>query len=169
MSTGLVTVAINSTNTRSSGFAANGLRVLGDKLYFTNTGDELFARFPINNRGHAVGDMEVSSKGGNSLPDDFALDLWGNAYITNFANGTNGIVYVPADGNDPTQIAIMTGPTAAAFGPTMEDCHILYVSTTGGDYDRASDGTFIGHGAIVGVDLGENARRECRKFLSQLS
>ena len=165
ISTGVVAVAINNTDTQASGFAVNGLKMLGRKLYFTNTEKELFASFQINSTGQAVGDAEILAQGGGFLPDDFALDLWGNAYITTFANGTNGVLYVPADTTGPVQIANITGPTAAAFGRTMEDCHILYVSTTGGDYDRASDGAFIGHGAIVGIDLGEKARQDCRRFL----
>ena len=169
MDTGAVAVAMNNTYTRyPGGFGVNSVKALGNDLYFSATSKELFARGTINSKGQAVGDAEVLANGGFG-PDDFAVDRVGNTYITSFTKGDNGVGYVPTDGGNWNKIASVKGPTSAAFGRTTDDCHILYVGTTGGDYKTAANGTFIGAGTITGIDLGSQAKSECREYLSQLA
>ena len=151
--TGDARVAINSTYTRSTGFGVNGVHVHDSHLYFTNSQPQLLAKVPINEKGEAVGDFSVLAQGGFE-PDDFTLDTYGNFYVASFVRGNEGLVFVPREGGNATYIAQIAGPTACAFGRTAVDRDILYVSTSGGDYDYTSGGPVTVSGKIVKVDLG---------------
>ncbi len=152
---GEVQVPINSTYTRSTGFSVNGLKIYGKDLYFTNTQQETWVKVPINSRGEPVGNYTVLAQGG-FLPDDFALNSNGDAYITSFTVGKNGLVFIPADGGNATYIAGMAGPTAAAFGRTAIDRDVLYVSTTGGDYNYSTGEEVTVSGKILAVPVARH-------------
>ena len=157
--TGEVQVAINNTYTRGNGFAVNGLRLHGNDLYFTTTAQQILVRVPINSRGEAVGDFTVLSEGGFG-PDDLAVDSQGDAYVTSFTIGKNGIVFIPHDGGNATTsyIAGMAGPTACAFGRTAVDRDTLYVTTTGGDYNYSDGGKVTVAGKILKVDVARHRK-----------
>lgn len=69
------------------------------------------------------------------MPDDFALDVQGNAYIATFTsavagltNGKDGVLFVPhAGGGQAKYIVEAPGPTGAAVGRTAADCGVLYI------------------------------------------
>ena len=126
-----ISISIKSTYTRASGFQVNGLKVHGRHMYFTNTAKEILVKVAVNMQGEFVSEYAVLPKVGFG-PDDFALDVRGNAYVTCFLKGSNGIVFVPAEGGKVVRLADVKGPTSCAFGCTAEDFHALYVSATGG-------------------------------------
>lgn len=115
----------------------NGVHILGNTLYWSNSGQGTFGKATINDRGDKVTDVRVTT----TLPtaaagdawDDFALTSKGAAYITIHPNrlnyiapdGTYGpIVYGPGSGN-----VTLVEPTAAALGKGGK---VVYV-VTGGD------------------------------------
>ncbi|TXC08013.1 hypothetical protein FocTR4_00003702 [Fusarium oxysporum f. sp. cubense] len=62
----------------------NGIKIFNDYLYFTNTAHQSFNRVKIDDMGNKLGDFEVLAKlekGSPYAPDDFAMDLNGNAYV----------------------------------------------------------------------------------------
>ncbi|KAF2496451.1 hypothetical protein BU16DRAFT_526920 [Lophium mytilinum] len=115
IATGAVAMPINSTYTRSTGFGVNGLKIRDQELYFTNTQQQILVKVAVNSKGEVVGNYTVLAQGGFG-PDDFALDAEGDAYVTSFEVGRNGVVFVPREGGEAVYIAGMAGPTAAAFG-----------------------------------------------------
>ncbi|KAK6064200.1 hypothetical protein SCUP515_11945 [Seiridium cupressi] len=102
---------------------ANGLRIVGDYLYFTNSARGTFVRFKIDEEGNKTGDFETIVEmpknvtlAGN-VYDDFTVDPLGNAYIslhpwavnkvtpdgkqTTFAGGANSTMV-----KDPTSVVM---------------------------------------------------------------
>ena len=152
---GKVQVAINNTYTQSTGFQANGLRLVGNELYFTNTQREILVKVPINSQGQAVENFTVLAEGGFT-PDDLAVDSQGDAYVTSFTIGQNGLVFIPRNGGQATYIAGMAGPTACAFGRTAIDRDTLYVSTTGGDYQYLTGKKVTVSGKILKVNVARH-------------
>ena len=155
INTGESRVVINSTYTHAAGIAVNGLKIYNDSLYFTNSVAQTFVKVPINSKGEAVGNYTVLAQGGFQ-PDDFALDTYGDAYVTSYAQGKNGLAFVPREGGAATYIAGIAGPTAAAFGRTAVDRDVLYVSTSGDDFAYSSEKPVTVSGKIVKVDVGRN-------------
>ena len=153
INTGENAAPINNTFTRSTGIAINGLKVFDNHLYFTNTGKQTLVRIPINGKGEAIGNFTVLSQG-IFAPDDFAIDIHGNCYVTSHTQGKNGVWLVLADGGPAEFIAEMAGPTAAAFGRTQRDRSILYVSASGGDDDYGPGKNVTVSGKILGADVG---------------
>ena len=151
--TGDVSLPINNTYTRSSGFGVNGLKVLGKDLYFTNSQQQTLVRVPVNPRGQTVGNFTVLSNL-RIEPDDFALDQVGNFYVTSFTPDRNGIVFIPSQGGPATNVAAVAGATACAFGRTTKDRKVLYVSTSGGDFDYNTGKPVTVSGKIVKIDVG---------------
>ncbi|KAI9710731.1 MAG: hypothetical protein M1820_002564 [Bogoriella megaspora] len=150
--TGDIGVAINNTYTQSSGFAVNGLRLHGQDLYFTNSQKQALVKVPINSQGEPIGDFTVLAEGGFT-PDDLAVDSQGDAYVTSFTIGKNGLAFIPREGGNATYIAGMAGPTACAFGRTTFDRDILYISTSGGDYSYLTGDKVTVAGKILKVDV----------------
>ena len=178
-----INVAFNNTYTQSTGFGVNGIKVSStngeDFLYFTNSQQQTVIKVPIaitenNVTGQATvsvadgGDYTVLAQGGGDNeaafePDDLAIDADGDAYVTSFAVGKNGLVFVPREGSarngsEITYIANIAGPTACNFGRTETDRNILYVSTSGGDYDYLTGEPVTVNGKIVAIEVGRNAR-----------
>ena len=159
--TGNVALAINDTLTQSTYFGVNGLKVRANDLYFTNTQKQILAKVPINSKGQRAGDLTILAKGGFD-PDDFAMDVGGDSYVTSYTLGSQGIVFVPREGGVATQIAGVRGPTACAFGRTAADCQSLYVSTSGGDRAYSSGGEVAVSGKILRIDVGRLGTRHCK-------
>ncbi|KAI0392916.1 NHL repeat-containing protein [Xylariaceae sp. FL0594] len=61
----------------------NGLRIRDGHLYFTNSTRGSLARYPIDEHGNKVGEIEilVQRPPGSTMFDDFAFDREGSAYI----------------------------------------------------------------------------------------
>ncbi|KAJ8103696.1 hypothetical protein POJ06DRAFT_242605 [Lipomyces tetrasporus] len=111
----------------------NGIHIRDQYLYYTNSGLQLFARMPINPNGTRAGDADVLVT--NHLGDDFTFDRRGNAYVTQ--DPGNDLYQVTPEGNVSTVLGgpdspLIEGDTAAQFGRTPFDCHILYITTNGG-------------------------------------
>ncbi|KAK9234301.1 hypothetical protein V1525DRAFT_413526 [Lipomyces kononenkoae] len=111
----------------------NGLHIRHEYLYYTNSGLQLFVRMPINPNGTRTGDAEVLVT--NHLGDDFTFDEEGNAYVTQ--DPGNALYKVTPEGNISTILGgpdspLIEGDTAAQFGRTPVDCHVLYITTNGG-------------------------------------
>lgn len=160
VASGAVEVAINNTHTQSTGFGANGLKYQDGFLYFTNTQKESLIKVAIDSKGNPTGDYIVVTSEG-FVPDDFALDVHGNAFIATFTSevagltdGKDGIYFVSRSGEHAKNIAEVAGPTGAAFGRAAEDCNILYVCTTGGDDAYLTGEPITVSGKIMKVDLG---------------
>lgn len=144
-------VALNNTFTQAhkhpvlGSFGANGIKVGDGMVYITNTGLGMLVRFPIHPNGTEVQgeSVEILSREANStwFYDDFALRDT-TAYVTTGSGNTIERVIAPlvdAQGPISTEIVAgnlnstaVAGPTAAAFGRTPKDSHILYVTTSGG-------------------------------------
>jgi hypothetical protein len=132
----------------------NGIRLgRNNELFFTNTFNYTFNRVPILDDGYATGPAVTIAK--ESTGDDFALDKYDNAYVTQ--NGGNEILKITHEGNvsvvvgnlNSTQIV---GPTSAQFGRTNEDNRTLYITTNGG-LALPVNGTFIEGGMLVALSL----------------
>ncbi|EMR88720.1 putative six-bladed beta-propeller -like protein [Botrytis cinerea BcDW1] len=143
-------IAINNTYTQAhehpnlGAVGVNGIKIGDGMVYLTNTGLGMLVRFPIHENGTEVagGAVEILSHEANStwFYDDFALrDTI--AYVTTGSGNSIERVFAPAVGSQgpiPTEIVVgslnsttVAGPTAAAFGRTPWDSHILYVTTSG--------------------------------------
>lgn len=144
-------VALNNTFTQAhqhpvlGSFGVNGIKIGDGMAYITNTGLGVLVRFPIHPNGTEVegGSVEILSREANStwFYDDFALRDT-TAYVTTGSGNTIERVIAPlVDAQGPINTEIVAGnlnstavagPTAAAFGRTHKDSHILYVTTSGG-------------------------------------
>ncbi len=111
----------------------NGIKRLGNHLYFTNSMRQTIFRVPLDANAAATGPVETVVSG---LPlDDLAFDEAGTAYVTTHVG--NSIVtvtpgakegVVSAGSADSLELA---GCTAAAFGRRPGDKKALYVVTCG--------------------------------------
>ena len=145
------------------GSGVDGLKIHGNKLYFTDTSERLLGRFTIDlETGIPLGNASVVVRYPNNPPvvayDDFALSRDGKTAYP-----------VVAGGNTVTQVDIKTGrqvtiagnlnsteiaqPTAANFGRNGNE-GILYVTTAGGLGIPVNGDERIG-GQIVAVKVGE--------------
>lgn len=111
----------------------NGIKVFNSSLYYTNTGLETFGRIPIFANGTQSGDAVVITS--SIQTDDFAIDRWGNGWVT--TNPDNNVTLVKNDGRTFTVLGrknstLLTGAVGAAFGRTIDDLDILYVTTSKG-------------------------------------
>ncbi|EFZ01930.1 hypothetical protein X797_004562 [Metarhizium robertsii] len=134
----------------------NGIRLLGDHLYYTNTYASVYGRVAINpETGEAAGPFETISTGVKG--DDFVLDNQGNAYIA--ANPENDVVRVDREGVTKVlaghlNSTLVPGPTAAWLGkaPGRDGKRALYVATSGG---RAGpiNGTYTEGGKLLVLEV----------------
>lgn len=155
--TGEVRLLINNSYTRSTGFGVNGLKIRDNHLYFTNTQQQTLVKVPVDSKGQAVGNYSVISYLGVD-PDDFAIGSRGDFYVTSITEGNSGIVVVPVAGGSPKKIADIAGPTACAFGRTSKDKDVLYVSTSGGNYDYLSGKPVTVSGKVVRIKVRREAK-----------
>ncbi|KAJ6185189.1 hypothetical protein N7519_006490 [Penicillium mononematosum] len=129
----------------------NGVKVLGDYVYYVNTPRRLYGRVRVNTiTGQAVGPYEVISKG---VPaDDFAITPRGVAYLAGltdnvvvraFLNGTQEVVAGSLNSS-----AVKTA-TSAALGRNQH-ANILYI-TTGGETGDVT--TYSGKGKVMALTL----------------
>lgn len=159
MATGAYGVAINSTylSELDTPHGVNGLRVVGDTLYFANSGQSTLVRVPIAEDGSAAGDYTVIAHNQGSLDDwdDFAVDAEGAIFAV--TAGGNTVVKVSPDGSTQTVVAgnlnstDVAEPSSAAFGRRSCDSNVLYVTTVGGLL-YPINGSVVIPGALVAIE-----------------
>ena len=140
----------------------NGLQFWNGEAYFTNTQRRLFGKVTLRDDAHASAPAQLiadslTQDGVEVEWDDFALDGLGNAFVSTEQGQSvqmvsgEGMVRVVAGSVNSTALA---EPTAAQFGRTTRDKHVLYVATAGGlVYPVFQDGTAVTLDAqVVAVD-----------------
>lgn len=143
--TGEVDVAIEDSllgynNTTPVPLGANGLKIFGDYVYFTNSGLGFFGRIPIDSLGNRAGDVDIVARlqgavGLTNAYDDFAFDSAGNAYVSVHSYSVDkitpqGVQTLFAGGLNSS--SVFREPTSAALS---RDGRSIYVSTGGGTVD----------------------------------
>ncbi|KAI0876616.1 hypothetical protein GGS24DRAFT_450926 [Hypoxylon argillaceum] len=133
-------------------FGANGLKLRGGYLYFTNSALGTYARVSIDDNGDKTGNVEVLATLGSAASpsnayDDFDFDAQGNVYIAVHSASINRVTpngeqSLFAGGSDSTTFK---EPTSVAMA---EDGKSIYVTT---------GGTIVGNttygGQIINVKL----------------
>lgn len=122
----------------------NGIRVVGDYLYFDNSDTAAFYRIPIDpvtGLVKGIAETIVDNIFENVIVDDFTIDFAGNAWVVsgrgevlflgNATSGTTKNIQIIAGSKVDTSI---TGHTAAKFGTRRDDLErgSLYATTSGG-------------------------------------
>ncbi|KAJ6442760.1 2-succinylbenzoate-CoA ligase [Purpureocillium lavendulum] len=138
--TGDYKVVINSTETSplQTPHGVNGVRIYGDTLYFSNSGQFEIFKVRLHEDGTPAGPFVVAAKAKTEIDeyDDFAVDHDGNIF-TSTGSG-NSILKVSANGKHQTIVAgslnstDVAEPTSAVFGRGPLDKSTLYVTTAGG-------------------------------------
>ncbi|KAJ5159123.1 uncharacterized protein N7500_008774 [Penicillium coprophilum] len=133
----------------------NGLKIVGDYMYYSNTPKRIFCRVRIDTHtGQASGPYEVISN--DTMADDFAIGPHGIGYLAGirdnvvirvFPNGYHEIIAGSKGSTD-----LMTA-TSAAFGRTRKDHNVLYV-TTGGETELPVNGTSTRGGKVMALSVG---------------
>jgi len=112
----------------------NGIKVRDEYLYYTNTGQEIFSRIPINTTsGTPTGPAEIIAN--NTYGDNFSFDQAGDAYV---GENIRNVVAEITPGGEVSVVAgslnstLVAGATSTAFGRTGVNDSVLYVTTSGG-------------------------------------
>ncbi|KAJ0104147.1 uncharacterized protein J7T55_000498 [Diaporthe amygdali] len=161
LDTGEATVALaDPTMAPVESNGVNGVKVYRPRdseetfVYYTSTDQGLLARVPVSSvtAEKLPADAPVEIIAGGLNPDDFALLDDGSVYLTTGANNT--VVHVALDGGIETVAGSLgdlelASSTACQFGPEGQ----LYVTTAGG-LEGAVNGTLLGPGNVVLVNLG---------------
>lgn len=150
----------------------NGLHVRDDYLYFTNTGQNIFARIPIDADGTPAGSASIIAHTPASTDyfDGFAFGASGDAYLVTGSGNT--VVRLSLSGGREVRIAgslnssLVAEPTACAFGRGVSDQGVLYVTTAGG-LAAPVQGRYVRGGSVVVVEDVE-PRREASERVSGL-
>lgn len=151
--TGETAVAINDTalapvQSSPLPLGCNGLHIVDQNLYFTNTNKASSSRVPLDmTTGRATGPVETLVQTPNISPDDFTLDFQGNVWLASDAYNElvllANVTATPASASASSNIQIVAGSpnatrvlglSAAAFGNSALDLQrgSLYVTTNGG-------------------------------------
>lgn len=138
-------------NNTSVPLGANGIKIRGDHLYFTNSAQGTFARVRLDAKGYPTGTIEKIAQLDGPITvenayDDFTFDREGNAYVTLHSST---IVKITPDGEQSTfaggnSSTTFLEPTSAVLA---NDGKSIYVST-GGNYDSGAGG-----GQVVQVEI----------------
>lgn len=136
----------------------NGIKIYGEYIYFTNSGQGTFCRVKIDNDGNKTGEIEIIARlkgepaGLGHAYDDFTFDDGGNAYI---ATHLNELVKITKDGVQSTFAGggndknTFRAPTSAA---TARDGKSIYVAT-GGMVPGETESGWVFNGQIIKVAL----------------
>lgn len=144
VATGAYEVVLDVPETKATGgdaiqssLGVNGLKVRAGYLYWSNTSKVTIFRIEIDESGYPVLGAAVEKVGtvDNAISvDDFTFDAQGAIWVmTGFDNmlatmqedGTNAVVL-----GSPSELTI-GGDTAGAFGNTVFDSDVLYITTDG--------------------------------------
>ncbi|KAM0801571.1 hypothetical protein BDR22DRAFT_804600 [Usnea florida] len=136
----------------------NGLRVRDGYLYFTNTGQNILAKIPINADGTPSGTSSVIAHTPASTDyfDGFTFDSHGTVYIGTGSGNT--LVKVSQSGGPVMKVAgqfnslSLAEPTNCAFGRGTTDQGVLYVATAGG-IAAPVQGRLTRGGSLMALDL----------------
>ena len=164
ITTGTSTVVIKDSlflPTSAFFLGINGIRLFRNHtLYFANSAQDFLATIPIHPNGTAAGPVtKLASPAPGTRYDDFALDTWGDAFLSTQAGDRiaevrpDGSQFIVAGKVNTTTIA---EPTSAQFG--RDGKRTLYV-TTGGGLAAPIDGVEIVGGQVVAVDLATKAAK----------
>jgi hypothetical protein len=119
----------------------NGIKIHDGFLYWTNTAAGTLNRIRITARGNGVGKSEVVSSNVAGA-DDFVTRSDGTAFIAQNKMDELSILRPKAHvaqvivGSSTS--TIVAGVSAGKFGRLEKDKHILYLTTSGGEYFQAS-------------------------------
>jgi hypothetical protein len=136
----------------------NGMKIYDGHVYFSNSDCGFLARLPIHANGTAMGPSSIiaySDKPKFFIYDDFAVDVNGDIYA---AAGNENIIQRVSRNGRKTHVAgslnttEVAEPTALAFGRTMEDTNVVYV-TTGGAIGDPINGTVVVGGQLLAITL----------------
>ena len=138
----------------------NSLRLRDGHLYFTNTGQNIFAKIPIHADGTPAGTTSIVAHTASSTDyfDGFTFGAHGAAYLV--TGSSNTIVRLsPSSGGGPqVRIAgalnstILAEPTNCAFGRGVSDQGVLYVVTAGG-VAAPVQGKYVHGGALIALNV----------------
>ncbi|KAI0906425.1 hypothetical protein F4823DRAFT_627083 [Ustulina deusta] len=129
-----------------------GLKIRDDYLYFTNSAQRIFGRFPIDANGTNTGDVEILARldetfGGDASYDDFSFDSEGNAFVAVHPSSIHKIM------PDGAQSVFAGGANSMLLEPTSavvsNNGKAIYVSTAGKD-----TGFPISGGQVLRVQVG---------------
>lgn len=143
-STGAYSVAVNEESMKfdsipnpPTNIGVNGIKLLDDYLYWSNTAVGTLNRIRITAKGAPIGKAEVIT---SNVPkaDDFIFKSDGVAFIAQNQMDELSVLYpgqseaaVIAGSNIST---ILAGVSAGKFGRLAGDEHILYLTTSGGKF-----------------------------------
>jgi hypothetical protein len=149
--TGQIAVAVNDTSmaplqSSTVPLGINGLHVVNQNLYYTNTNKASLSRIPLNmTTGEAIGLAETLVQSPQIYPDDFTVDFDGNVWLA--SDAYNQLVLLPNmtsnSVSESSNIQFISGShqakkfmglSATAFGTGALDLQrgSLYVTTNGG-------------------------------------
>ncbi|RWA04199.1 hypothetical protein EKO27_g10904 [Xylaria grammica] len=141
----------NQSNATARGI--KGLRIRDDYLYFTNSAQRTFGRFPIDANGTNTGDVEILARlnetfgDAASSYDDFSFDGEGNAFVAVHPSSVHKIT------PDGAQSVFAGGLNSTLLEPTSaivsNDGKAVYISTAGKD-----TGYPISGGQVLRVQVG---------------
>ena len=115
----------------ATSFGINGLRMSGNSLYFSNSGQGTIGRIPVNGDGSAAGAVEILANATSSSfkYDDLDIDSEGNVWVATHPGSINKVTPEGVQSN-------MTGfanPTSARFGKgaTVETLYVVDIGNGG--------------------------------------
>ncbi|KAF2727367.1 hypothetical protein EJ04DRAFT_595201, partial [Polyplosphaeria fusca] len=133
----------------------NGVKVVGDFLYYTNTFQNSINRALVH-RGNTTSFGPIETIASNvTMPDD--LDVADDGTVIVPQAWANTVSRVQLDGQ-VTRIAgnlnssLVAGGTSATLGRTWKDRNVAYVSTTGG-IGSPVNGSFVEGGKVVAIKI----------------
>ncbi|KAJ5884715.1 hypothetical protein N7495_009225 [Penicillium taxi] len=126
----------------------NGIRLLGNTLYYTSSTQQEYCSVKLNSDASAASAIQVIASG--FFQDGLAITDKGNAYITTHIQNT--VIKVTPDGNATVfagslNSTAVAGSTDAQFG-TYKKKQVLYV-TTNGALSSPVNGTFTEPAKVV--------------------
>lgn len=155
--TGAYSVALSdSTMQPAAGgppIGINGLRTVGNKLYYTSSTQQVFCRVTLNQDASAAGPFEVVASG--SFQDGFDITGDSTAYITTHPQNT--VIKVTPSGDSSVYAgnlnsSALAGSTDAHLG-TFRGRQVLFVTTNGG-LGAPVNGTFTEPAKVVMIKAG---------------
>ncbi|KAI3320512.1 hypothetical protein HD806DRAFT_506635 [Xylariaceae sp. AK1471] len=134
----------------SSVIGVDGIKIRDNELFFTNPGQNIIGKIPIDASGYAVGNGSIVVPiGGDDIAFDFETEMLFDV------GGSGNLTEVIVANGQAANLTILPGPTACAFGRTGSDQGCLYVTTSGGDSAYAQMPILVG-GAVYSVDVFQN-------------
>ncbi|TVY92427.1 hypothetical protein LAWI1_G001705 [Lachnellula willkommii] len=115
--TGDVAVGVNDTTMAtvpgaSPALGINGVHLLGEDLYYSNTNKATFNKIPVDvHTGKAAGPAEIllQSTTGEIFPDDFTIDTHGNVWLASDLYGELDLLTGAAFGTGTMTLDIVAG------------------------------------------------------------